>query len=145
MTDWLWRQTGANELCMAGGVALNCVMNSRVARDGPFKRVWVQPAAGDSGTALGAALYIDYQKRSGERRWTMEHAYLGPSYDDDDILQALNHAQLRYEKVDDIASATSALLAEGKVVGWFQGRMEFGPRALGSRSILASPLDASMQ
>ena len=145
MAGWLHRQTGAKELCMAGGVALNCVMNSRVAREGPFERVWVQPAAGDAGTALGAALYVDYHRRSDGRRWTMEHAYLGPAYEDEDIVRALDRAHLAYRREDDIASATADLLAQGKVVAWFQGRMEFGPRALGGRSILASPLDSAMQ
>ncbi|HET8598485.1 MAG TPA: carbamoyltransferase C-terminal domain-containing protein [Castellaniella sp.] len=145
MAEWLWRQTGASELCMAGGVALNCVMNSRVARDGPFERVWVQPAAGDAGTALGAALYVDYQVRSDSRRWIMEDAYLGPEYGDEEIQRTLDRAHLQYTREDDIASAAARVLAEGKVVAWFQGRMEFGPRALGSRSILASPLDPEMQ
>src|SRR5690606_4028744 len=85
MVRWLHRETGEAELCMAGGVALNCVMNSRIARDGPFERVWVQPAAGDAGTALGAALYIDRLHAAGQRRWTMSHAYLGPSYEDEEI------------------------------------------------------------
>lgn len=145
MAQWLQRQTGADNLCMAGGVALNCVMNARIARDGPFDRVWVQPAAGDAGTALGAALYVDYRHGGGKRRWTMEHAYLGPAYEDDDIRQALERAHLKYRRVEDIASATADLLADGAVVAWFQDRMEFGPRALGARSILASPLDPAMQ
>src|SRR5690606_11008405 len=85
MARWLHGQTGARHLAMAGGVALNCVMNARLSRDGPFEHVWVQPAAGDSGTSLGAALYVDHQRRGGPRRWTMEHAYLGPAYDDDEI------------------------------------------------------------
>jgi carbamoyltransferase len=145
MAQWLWRRTGAAELCMAGGVALNCVMNSRVARDGPFERVWVQPAAGDAGTALGAALYVDYQVRADGRRWVMEDAYLGPAYGDEEIRRTLERAHLQYRREDDIASAAARLLAQNKVVAWFQGRMEFGPRALGSRSILASPLDPQMQ
>ncbi|WP_368639423.1 carbamoyltransferase C-terminal domain-containing protein [Castellaniella ginsengisoli] len=145
MTEWLQRQTGASELCMAGGVALNCVMNSRVARDGPFDRVWVQPAAGDAGTALGAALYLDDQLRGQGRRWVMEDACLGPSYEDEEIEETLERAGLKYRREEDIAAAAARLLAQDKVVAWFQGRMEFGPRALGSRSILASPLDPHMQ
>ncbi len=145
MVEWLQRQTGAADLCMAGGVALNCVMNSRIARDGPFERVWVQPAAGDAGTALGAALHVDYRHGRGGRRWTMEHAYLGPAYGDEEIARALEHAQVKYRRSEDIAADAAGLLAQGKVLAWFQGRMEFGPRALGARSILASPLDPAMQ
>jgi len=145
MVDWLHGQTGESSLCMAGGVALNCVMNSRVAREGPFERVWVQPAAGDSGTALGAALYQDHKVRAASRRWTMTHASLGPAFDDESIEQVLQLAQVPYRKVSDLPAVTADLLAEGKVVAWFQGRMEFGPRALGNRSILASPVDPAMQ
>jgi len=146
MADWLRRASGERHLCMAGGVALNCVMNARIARDGPFDDVWVQPAAGDAGTALGAALWQDYQERGGrERRWSMDHAYLGPEYGDDEIERFLDRARLRYRRLDDVAGAAAGLLAEERILGWFQGRMEFGPRALGARSILASPLDSSMQ
>lgn len=150
MTQWLHRKTGAKNLCMAGGVALNCVMNARVARDGPFDDVWVQPAAGDAGTALGAALYADYM-RDGEggqgrgRRWHMHHAYLGPAYDDDTIEAFLRSSRVPYRRLDDVAQAAAELLAQDKILGWFQGRMEFGPRALGARSILASPINADMQ
>jgi carbamoyltransferase len=146
MVRWLHGATGAQRLCMAGGVALNCVMNARIEAEGPFREVWVQPAAGDAGTALGAALWWDYQERGEHtRRWTMEHAYLGPEYGDPEIASFLDRARLRYRKLDDIAEATAELLAQEKIIGWFQGRMEFGPRALGARSILASPIDPSMQ
>ncbi|WP_459618570.1 carbamoyltransferase family protein [Bordetella sp. 2513F-2] len=145
MADWLHRQTGARHLCMAGGVALNCVMNARLAKDGPYDDVWVQPAAGDAGTALGAALYVDDARRQGGRAWRMEHAYLGPSYDDDEIETFLKMSRVPYRRLDDVAAAAASLLAQDKILGWFQGRMEFGPRALGARSILASPLDAAMQ
>jgi carbamoyltransferase len=144
LADWLHRQTGEANLCLAGGVALNCVMNSRLQQDSPFQRVWVQPAAGDAGTALGAALWVWAQERSSAERWRMEDAYLGPDYDDAAIEQALEHGKLAYERCPDIAAATAECLAQGKVVGWFQGRMEFGPRALGARSILASPADPDM-
>jgi carbamoyltransferase len=138
--------TGERDLCVAGGVALNCVMNARIRDEGPFDRVWVQPAAGDAGTALGAALWIDARERGGdERAYQMEDAYLGPGYDDAEIETFLSWAQLPYRRLDDVAAETVALLAGGRVVGWFQGRMEFGPRALGARSILASPLDPGMQ
>ena len=145
MARWLHGQTGARHLAMAGGVALNCVMNARLSRDGPFEHVWVQPAAGDSGTSLGAALYVDHQRRGGPRRWTMEHAYLGPAYDDDEIERFLSRSRLAFRKLDNVAEGAAELLAQEKILGWFQGRMEFGPRALGARSILASPLDSGMQ
>ena len=143
---WLHRATGSTNLCMAGGVALNCVMNARLRDRGPFKRIWVQPAAGDAGTALGAALWIDAQERGGdERRFRMDHAFLGPAYGDEEIEQFLRWSRLPYRRLANVADETAALLAQDKVVGWFQGRMEFGPRALGARSILASPLPATMQ
>ncbi|RIJ05148.1 carbamoyltransferase [Achromobacter sp. K91] len=145
MVQWLHEATGAANLSMAGGVALNCVMNARIARDGPFKSVWVQPAAGDAGTALGAALYVDYHRRGGKREWAMEDAYLGPSYPDDEIERFLYGSRQDFRRLDDVAGEAAALLAQDKILGWFQGRMEFGPRALGARSILASPLDGAMQ
>jgi len=156
---WLRERSGEDQLAMAGGVALNCVMNSRLRDAGIFRRVWVQPAAGDAGTALGAALWVDARERAGqpaeagedqplelaERRWHMDHAYLGPAYDDGEIEALLQWAQLRYRKVEDVAKETATLLAQNKIIGWFQGRMEFGPRALGARSLLASPVDPHMQ
>jgi carbamoyltransferase len=146
MVGWLHRETSVENLCLAGGVALNCVMNAVVRDQGPFANVWVQPAAGDAGTALGAALWIDQQQREpAERCWQMEHAFLGPEFSPDDIENFLRQAKLPYRRPDNIADASADLLAQNKVLGWFQGRMEFGPRALGSRSILASPIDASMQ
>lgn len=147
LADWLRSQSGEENLAMAGGVALNCVMNARIRDSGLFKQVWVQPAAGDAGTALGAALWIDWQARQDDdkRRWVMEHAYLGPDFSDEEIETYLRWAKLPYRKLDDVASQTAELLADDKIIGWFQGRMEFGPRALGARSILASPLHAEMQ
>jgi carbamoyltransferase len=146
MTDWLYEQTGAENLCMAGGVALNCVMNARIRDLGPFTRVWVQPASGDAGTSLGAALWIDRQQSGNAgRHWKMDHAFLGPAYGDDEIEEFLKQAKLPYRRVADIAVVAADLLAQNKVLGWFQGRMEFGPRALGARSILASPIDPVMQ
>lgn len=146
MVHWLHEQTGADKLTMAGGVALNCVLNSRVADEGPFKQVWVQPAAGDAGTALGAALWADRQKASRETRgWAMQHAYLGPAYSDEEIGSFLRRSGVRHRKLDDVAATAASLLAEERVIAWFQGAMEFGPRALGARSILASPRDAAMQ
>lgn len=146
MADWLHAQTGAENLAMAGGVALNCVMNARVRDRGRFKRVWVQPAAGDAGTSLGAALWVDSEQRgASQRRWQMDHAFLGPAFGDEEIEAFLRQAKLRYRRAADLPGEVADLLMQDKVVGWFQGRMEFGPRALGARSILASPLDASMQ
>jgi carbamoyltransferase len=145
IVGWLADATGEHHLAIAGGVGLNCVMNAKIRDLGPFRDVWVQPAAGDAGTALGAALWIDFRARGVRGDWRMEHAYLGPSFDDAAIEAFLLDAQLPYRRLSDVAAQTAALLAENRVVGWFQGRMEFGPRALGARSILASPIDPGMQ
>ena len=149
LARWLHERTGLPRLCMAGGVALNCVMNARIRDQGPFDEVWVQPAAGDAGTALGAALWIDWRERglTGDksRRWTMDHAYLGPSYSDEEIETFLRWSKVRFKRLGDVAGETADLLAAGNVIGWYQGRTEFGPRALGARSILASPIDPGMQ
>jgi carbamoyltransferase len=149
MVTWLHRETGLANLCMAGGVALNCVMNARVRDEGPFENVWVQPAAGDAGTALGAALWVDWQERARRgdpaRRWAMDHAFLGPGFEDREIEEFLRWTRVPFRKLGDVAGEAAALLADEKILGWFQGRMEFGPRALGARSILASPLHAPMQ
>jgi carbamoyltransferase len=141
---WLREASGERNLAMSGGVALNCVMNGRIRDSGLFDNVWVQPAAGDAGTALGAALLVDLQER-GERRWKMEHAYYGPGYSDQEIEALLEWTGVPYRRSHSIAADAAALLAQDKVLGWFQGRMEFGPRALGARSILASPLGKDMQ
>jgi len=146
LASWLQQSTHEEDLCLAGGVALNCVMNARLRDRGPFKRIWVQPAAGDAGTALGAALWIDALSRGGsERAYRMNDAFLGPGYSDAEIEEFLSWSNLPYRRMHDIAGETADLLAQDKVVGWFQGRMEFGPRALGARSILASPIHAEMQ
>lgn len=150
---WLRETSGERHLAMAGGVALNCVMNARLRDSGTFDAVWVQPAAGDAGTALGAALWVDGQQRRdppepgsfAPRAWRMEHAYLGPAFDDEEIERQLKWAKLPYERVDDVAGVAARLLADDQMIGWFQGRMEYGPRALGARSILASPIDPAMQ
>jgi carbamoyltransferase len=146
LARWLHDQTGSPRLAMAGGVALNCVLNGRLRAEGPFEDIWVQPAAGDAGTALGAALWVDAEQRdTGPRRWRMEHAFLGPEYAEREIGQLLARAGLAFSRPSDLAGACANLLADGCVLGWFQGRMEFGPRALGARSILASPLEPGMQ
>lgn len=145
MVRWLHERSGSENLCMAGGVALNCVMNARLANEGPFRRVWVQPAAGDAGTSLGAALWLDFLHHERRRGWQMEHAYLGPAYDDAEIERFLQRSGVRFRRLDDVAGEAAALLADERILAWFQGRMEFGPRALGARSILASPRRAEMQ
>jgi carbamoyltransferase len=147
LLHWLQRTTGSRALCMAGGVALNCVMNSRIRDAGLFRDVWVQPAAGDAGTALGAALWIDARERkSGPTRpCVMHHAFLGPAYADEEIEAFLKRAKLPYRRLRNVAEETAAILAEDQIVGWFQSAMEFGPRALGARSILASPISSTMQ
>lgn len=146
LARWLRVASGEERLCLAGGVALNCVLNGRLRRDGPFRELWVQPAAGDAGTALGAALWLDAREReAADRVFRMDDAYLGPAFTDEEIECLLRWTGIRYRRPDDLIGATADLLARDKIVGWFQGRMEFGPRALGSRSILASPLRAEMQ
>ena len=146
LTEWLHARTGLDTLCLAGGVALNCVLNAYLRDRSPFREIWVQPAAGDAGTALGAALWLDARKRNAKARdFVMNHAYWGPGYDDASIEKFLKWAKVPYRKMNDVAGEAAGLLADDKIIGWYQGRMEFGPRALGSRSILASPLNASMQ
>lgn len=143
---WLHGRTKAENLCLAGGVALNCVMNARIRDRGPFKRIWVQPAAGDAGTALGAALSVDLQQsRRQERAYQMDHAFLGPAYSDREIEDFLRWTKVPYRRLRDVPEEAAEMLAADRVLGWFQGRMEFGPRALGARSILASPIHADMQ
>ena len=149
------RQTGAENLVMAGGVALNCVGNGRILREGPFENVWIQPAAGDAGGALGTALFIWHQLLGNERRVT-DHIYddlqggslLGPEFSDDEIAAFLDTTQAKVTRYPDDASLVGAvadLMASEKVIGWMQGRMEFGPRALGSRSILGDARSREMQ
>lgn len=146
IADWLHQATGSENLTMAGGVALNCVMNARIRDLGPFKNIWVQPAAGDAGTAMGAALWIDTRERdSKERSYRMDHAFLGPGYSEEEIEKFLKWSKLPYRRLDNITDEAADLLAQDKIIGWFQGRHEFGPRALGGRSILASPIHAEMQ
>ena len=152
MARTLHRETGAKHLCLAGGVALNCVGNGRLLREGPFERLWIQPAAGDAGGALGVAQLIWHRRCAGPRRLergrdAMQGAYLGPSFSPGEIEQFLRAQGASYERLDRDAllRRVASLLAEEKVVGWFDGRMEFGPRALGSRSILGDPRSPRMQ
>lgn len=146
------RESGCENLCLAGGVALNCVANGRLLREGIFDDIWIQPAAGDAGGAIGAALSVWHQYHDKPRPVSggtdsMRGAYLGPSFSNEQISTTLNALQAVYENLDDdsLFERVAALLAEGKVIGWFQGRMEFGPRALGGRSILGDPRNQSMQ
>ena len=146
LAGWLHHESGCQDLCLAGGVALNCVMNARLRDGGPFRDIWAQPAAGDAGTALGAALWIDARQRGGDdRRYEMTHAFWGPAYGDDEIEAFLRWSKVPYRRLNNVAEESAAILAQDKVIGWFQGRMEFGPRALGARSILASPIHPDMQ
>jgi carbamoyltransferase len=146
------RETGQENLCLAGGVALNCVGNGRLLREGPFRRLWIQPAAGDAGGALGVALTIHHKVLGNARRPpvgsdAMHGSYLGPAFSDAEIERFLNAAGAVYERLPEerLLARTAELLAAEKVIGWFQGRMEFGPRALGNRSILGDPRSPRMQ
>src|SRR5262249_8019818 len=154
LTRSLSTQTGLRNLCLAGGVALNCVANGKVFRDGRFDRIFIQPAAGDAGGALGAALAVYHAENYGSERKTgtqqpdaMRGAYLGPAYEQPDIERRLSECGAVFGVVDDgaLIERTAAALANGQAVGWHQGRMEFGPRALGNRSILADPRSPTMQ
>src|SRR5262249_51974564 len=152
MARHVHRETGLEDLCLAGGVALNCVGNGRLVRGGPFKRLWVQPAAGDAGGAVGVALTIHHKVLGQPRRHrsegdSMHGSYLGPAFDDDEIARVLAAAGAVAERLPEreLIDRTARLLAEEKVVGWFQGRMGFGPRALGHRSIPGDPRSARVQ
>ena len=137
-------KTGSRNVCLAGGVALNSKANGKILASGLVDKMFVQPAASDDGVALGAALapYLDGNGKLPSN--AMRHGYWGPSFDDDEIENTLRTYKLRYTRVSDPASTAAELLSKGKILGWFQGRMEFGPRALGNRSILADPRDPEM-
>ncbi|HUP69774.1 MAG TPA: carbamoyltransferase C-terminal domain-containing protein [Acidimicrobiales bacterium] len=137
--------TGATNLCVAGGVALNSVMNTRLLRESGFEHVFVQPAASDAGNALGAALWVWHQELGHPRGWSMDHAFLGASFSAKEQADALSARGLAFEEVRDPGAVAAQLLSDGKIVGWFQGRAEMGPRALGARSILADPRRAEMK
>ncbi len=153
LTRSIAEETGAVNLCLAGGVALNCVANGKVLRDSRFKNLWIQPAAGDAGGALGAALFACHAHKGEPRPDTngtgdrMKGSYLGPSYTRKECEQQLSDTGARYRVLDDVEMITRCArdLADGKAVGWFQGRMEFGPRALGARSILGDARSPTMQ
>ncbi|MBC5825624.1 MAG: carbamoyltransferase [Candidatus Eremiobacteraeota bacterium] len=137
LARWLHGKTADAHLCLAGGVALNCVANSRLAEAGPFESIWVQPAAGDSGTALGAALYVAHEL--GDRVVPMQSAALGREWSDGELSKWLQDAGVPFDQPADIADAVADILARNGIVAWFQGRSEYGPRALGHRSLLANP------
>jgi carbamoyltransferase len=152
MARHVHRETSMENLCLAGGVALNCVANGRLLREGPFKRLWIQPASGDAGGALGVALTIHHKVLGNPRHHrsegdSMRGSYLGPAYSDDEIESFLRSAGAVYQRLpqDELLDRTARLLADEKVVGWLQGRMEFGPRSLGARSILGDPRSRKMQ
>lgn len=153
MAKYAHKLTGQKKLVLAGGVALNCVGNGRILRESPFDDIWIQPASGDAGGALGAALFVHYQllnnKRTADEKEDKQKAsLLGPKFADEEIINFLISAQANfthYENDDELFEAVGKLLADGAVVGWFQGRMEFGPRALGARSILGDARDTDMQ
>ena len=137
--------TGSENLCIAGGVGLNSVANGILVRSGLFPNVWIQPAANDAGLALGAAFDVWHEERDGARNYRMDHAYYGPGFTDAQIREILEVAKIPFTEVADPSVRTAELLAKEKIVGWFQGRMEAGPRALGNRSILAHPRRVEMK
>ena len=153
ITKNLSKSYGVNNLCLAGGVALNCVANGKILKNKIFKNIWIQPAAGDAGGALGAALIIFYEHFKKKRilnlkKDSMKNSYLGPSYSNDEIKEFLKNNKIKYKffsKKKDLVSIISKKISKGKVIGWFQGKMEFGPRALGNRSIIADPRSEKMQ
>ncbi|MBZ0253640.1 MAG: carbamoyltransferase [Candidatus Methylomirabilis sp.] len=145
LLGWLHARTGLQRLCMAGGVSLNSQMNAAMQARTKFGEIFVPPAAGDPGTALGAAKVIEHLILGRERRHELASAYLGPSYSNEEVKRLLSARQVAFEEVADPASRCAEMLAEGKIVGWFQGRAEYGPRALGSRSILADPRREEMK
>jgi carbamoyltransferase len=144
--------TGLNNLCLAGGVALNCVANGKILREAPFRNIWIQPASGDAGGALGAALFVWYQllenPREVNRRDSQMGSLLGPEFSNDEIREYLDRIGARYQSFEDdqlLCERVAELIDQQHVIGWFQGRMEFGPRALGARSILGDARSETMQ
>ena len=146
---WLRETTGAKNLCIAGGVALNCVANGRIVRESGFDNVWIQPAAGDDGIAIGCAYYGYLALQKQPRKYVINHAFFGRPYKDEEIKNATNKALVRTVSKatpsQNVCAETAKLLAEGNIIGWFQGGSEYGPRALGNRSIIADPRKAEMK
>jgi carbamoyltransferase len=148
MANYVYERTGSKNLCMAGGVALNSVANGRIARETPFERIFIQPAAGDSGGALGAALYAHHVMLAKPRRFTLEHAYYGKGYRPSEMKDAIDASGYRYTTCEDVDQRAMLIvddLLAGRVIGLYQGRFEWGPRALGNRSILADPRSGTMK
>ncbi|MFH1406921.1 MAG: carbamoyltransferase [Candidatus Omnitrophota bacterium] len=152
MAKYLYKETKSENLCLAGGVALNCVANGRILKESPFKNIWIQPSASDAGGALGAALiawheYLNNERPAIDTRDRQKASLLGPQFSDEEINKYLSENNIPYEKIpsEELPAKISGLLSGGKVIGWFQGRMEFGPRALGARSILGDPRSETMQ
>ena len=155
MLNKLHKKTGLKKLTMAGGVALNCTMNSKILEQTPFEELYIQPAAWDGGTSLGSALYVWHDILDNPRVQPMEHAYWGPSYDRNQISEVLDtyvekinesgKSITEISDVNELCKITAKHISEGAIIGWFQGRMEFGPRALGCRSILGDPRSEKMQ
>jgi carbamoyltransferase len=152
MAHHIHRKTGQKNLCLAGGVALNCVGNGRILREGPFDHIWIQPAAGDAGSALGAALFAWYQylgksRAADNTKDSQQGSCLGPEFNNSYIVDFLENNAIPYKKLSDkeIPEKIADLIADQKVIGWFQGRMEFGPRALGNRSIIGDARSQKMQ
>jgi carbamoyltransferase len=141
------QKTGLKDLCLAGGVALNCTMNGKILSDTPFERVYIQPASYDAGTSLGAALYVKHQTLGAPRDFVMDHVYWGLDYSPDACRAALEAHGLCYRELGDeeLADEAATLIAAGNIVGWYQGRFEWGPRALGNRSIVCDPRNAAMK
>jgi carbamoyltransferase len=152
ITRYVHQRTGMKHLCLAGGVALNCVGNGRILREGPFEKIWIQPASGDAGGALGAALYAWYHYLQNPRvadgkKDSMSGSYLGPEFSKNEIREFLMKNNIPHKELvdDEVAGTVADLIAREKVIGWFQGRMEFGPRALGGRSIIGDSRSPEMQ
>jgi carbamoyltransferase len=152
MGNHVYKETGMKNICLAGGVALNCVANGKLHREGPFDEIWIQPAAGDAGGALGAALIGWYQYLGNERnidpkKDSQRGSYLGPEYSDENLLEFFTENKIKFNEInnEELPEKVASLLADEKVVGWFEGRMEFGPRALGARSILGDARSSKMQ
>jgi carbamoyltransferase len=148
MATHVHRETGLNDLCVAGGVGLNCVANWRILQESGFKQIYIQPASGDSGGALGTAFYIYNSVLKNERTFCMDHAFWGPAYEEGEIRLVLDGFGASYEVIDDeveLLERTAKMIADGQVIGWFQGRLEFGPRALGARSLLADARNPIMK
>jgi carbamoyltransferase len=147
LLNFIQKHTNMTAVCLAGGVALNCVANGMVFERTDFRDVYVQPAAHDAGTAIGAALYVQHQEMKQPRNFHMQHVYYGPEYSDGEILRDLEASGCRYQRLSEteLLLRSAEAIAQGKILGWFQGRMEFGPRALGNRSILADPRRKDMK